>query len=72
MKTEQPELFTAENEPTADWTHLEEVNPCRPIDPTGAGEYSIRSARINSRAGQLLALRKTPKFDLNAYDGLED
>ena len=75
MKTEQPELFTQDNEPSAPWTHLEEVNPCRPIDPTGVGEWSLRSARLRSKKGQDLSMRQEStgrsfRHELAQYEGV--
>lgn len=77
MKTTQIELFTQDNEPSALWTHLEEVNPCRPIDPTGVGEHSLRSARLSSKKGQDLSMRqggtgRAFRHELAQYEGSRD
>lgn len=36
----------------------EPYNECRPIDPTGAGNFSLQGARLQSKKGQDLSMRQ--------------
>jgi hypothetical protein len=69
MHTEQYELFDESSAPKEKWAEF--ISPDRPLeDATGAGEWSLRSARLMSKQGQDRAMRATRKYDLNAYDGV--
>lgn len=52
-----PDLFSKDTIRRVAKTHKPH-NECRPIDPTGAGDYSLRSARLHSKKGQDMSMRQ--------------